>query len=487
MSDAKYKTIIFLSGFLFRLFLVVSIIFINPYGLHFFANPDFQGSDQADFALVTKNIADHGVFSFSKAPPFTPDEFRTPLFPLFTSLFYWLTGNFLLYSFLNIILSALIGVIVYEICLLLFTGKKLAFLAGLIFGFLPYTAYLSTMVMADTLFTFLFLIAMFFAFRFLKDQSRSRDLIWTGVFLGLATLTRPISQYFIFAVIFSLLLLPTTNARLNDTRKEKACLPAGRKLIWSLVVICAFTLVISPWLIRNYIVFKEVKLSSLGGHHMFVSWITPYRAYVKDHIPRSEEAVKTAEYIKEKYGKYGSEAMYDPVISAGLGEESKREILGNLGTYLPFHAVSSAIYYMNNDVVLTLSEVFQIRPGKGVYIVEKIFNRDWRGFLNNVSELGFVYVIVYFLSYFLIFAKNLLALYGLKKYLRISPVLTLFVLMILIYFPILVGPEGHARFRMPVEPFLLIFALAGVSALINFLKYKYIGTKCFKFSQLDRQ
>ncbi len=469
MSDAKYKTIIFLSGLAFRLFLVVFIIFTNPYGLDFFANPDFQGSDQGDFALITKNIADHGVFSFSKTPPLTFDEFRTPLFPLFTSLFYWLTGNFLLFSFLNIILSALIGIIAYEICLLLFAGRRLAFLSGLIFVFLPYTAYLSTVVMADTLFAFLFVAAMFFAIRFLKDQSRSSDLIWLGVFLGLATLTRPISQYFIFAIVFSLLLLP-----LKINWKNK--------LIWSLTVVCAFALVISPWLIRNYIAFGEARLSSLAGYHMFVSWVAPYRAYFKDHIPRSEEHGKVALYIKEKYGKYGSEAMYDPVISAELGEESKREILNNLGTYVPFHLASSAIYYMNNDVILTLSEVFNVRPGNGVYLVEKIVNLDWRGFLNSMSELGFVYTIVYFLSYFLIFAKNLLAVYGLKKYLRVSPVLTLFVLMILVYFPILVGPEGHARFRIPVEPFLIIFALAGFSALMKFLEDKYIGAKRFKLS-----
>jgi hypothetical protein len=192
---------------------------------------------------------------------------------------------------------------------------------------------------------------------------------------------------------------------------------------------------------------------------MFVSWIAPYRAYVKDHIPRSEESMKTADYIKEKYGKYGHEAMYDPIVSEELGKESKREILGNLGTYVPFHLASSAIYYMNNDVVLTLSEVFHIRPGSGIFIAEKIANRDWRGFLNKISELNFVYLIVYFLSYFLIFLKNILALFGLKKYFRAFPVAALFVLLILVYFPVLVGPEGHARFRIPVEPFLLIFAL----------------------------
>lgn len=477
MTERQDKIIIFLIGLFFRLFLVIYILASNPYHLEFFSNPSYQGSDQADFALITKNIVEHGVFSFSKQAPFVPDQFRTPLFPLFMTLSYWLTRDFILFSLLNILISSLIGVIVYKMAHLLFEDKKIAFWGGLIFAFLPYGAYLSTMAMADNLFVFFFVSSIFFIARFLKSV-RLFDLLWGGIFLGLTTLTRPATQYLIIFIILFLLFL-----RLDFRKKITAIL----------IIFLSFMLILSPWLIRNYIVFKKPMLSSLAGYHMFVSWIGPYRAYVKDHISRSEEATKLYQYIQDKYGKYGSEAMYDPAISVQLGEESKKEILQNLSTYVPFHLWSGVIYFMNNDIILTLSEVFKINSGN-IYIVEKITSRDWPGLWKNLSQLNYFYIFIYFLSYFLIFSKNILALVGLKRYYCVSlaspsggPILAILVLSILIYFPLLIGPEGHARFRYPVEPFLLIFAIAVILRQGEFAKKSVSQAERTGFSAKSRK
>ncbi len=113
ITQGKDSLIIFWAGIVFRLFLVIYIINTNPYGIDFFNNPNYQGADQGDFAKITKNIVDYKVFSFSDGPTFESDEFRTPLFPLFMALSYWLTHGFLFYTFLNILILTNTGIVVY--------------------------------------------------------------------------------------------------------------------------------------------------------------------------------------------------------------------------------------------------------------------------------------------------------------------------------------------------------------------------------------
>lgn len=440
----KDKTLIFFVGLAFRLFLVVYIAVSNPYGWDFFNNAQYQGSDQADFAKLAQNIADHGVFSFADGSPFQPDNFRTPLFPYLAALSYWLTGGLWLYLFFNILISAGLGLIVYELSRQIFTSRRLALVSGLVFSLLPYGAYLSTMVMADNLFAFFFILTLLFTVKFLKAPIDLKNLLWAGAFLALTTLTRPITQYFLVLIITGLFLLKA---------------PWKNKLLWAGLLILVFLMVSSPWLIRNYILFGQLNFSSLSGYHMFISWVGPYRAYFIDKISRDEEHGKLYQYIKDKYGKYGSEAMYDPVISEKLGQEAKKEILANLPVYLPFHLASGSVYFMNNDVLLTLNEVFGVKSG-GIYMTEKLIKRDWSGFWRSLGRLNFVYILIYFVSYVWLAVKNLLALVALKKYWPVSPALVVLVLGAFVYFVLLVGPEGHARFRYPLEPLLLIFAFS---------------------------
>ena len=49
--------------------------------------------DSLEYDLLGRNLALHGAFSQSLAPPFVPDYQRTPLFPLQVALAYLLAGG----------------------------------------------------------------------------------------------------------------------------------------------------------------------------------------------------------------------------------------------------------------------------------------------------------------------------------------------------------------------------------------------------------
>ena len=77
--------VLFLLGFLLRL----PVLFLA------LANPAraIPPGDAPGYYQLAINLFQHGVFSSSSAAPFHPDAFRTPGYPLFLALIFFLAGS----------------------------------------------------------------------------------------------------------------------------------------------------------------------------------------------------------------------------------------------------------------------------------------------------------------------------------------------------------------------------------------------------------
>lgn len=456
-NEKKSKTKVYIILFFVALFLRLFIFFYlyESRGASFF-DPLKQGTDQAEYGRLTINIVDSGKFSMNKEPPFSPDPARTPIFPIFLSIGYLIGGGFVLSTILNIFFGSVISILVFELAMLILKNKRLSFLSAIIFSSLPYGIYLSSLIMADTLFTFLFI---FFLILFEKkiifdNKANYKIIVASSFLLGLATLTRPITQF--FAVIPVVVLMAICFF------KEKTNLK--HFLIKPLLFLVVFLLVLSPWLGRNYYHFKKIFLSSIGGYHTMVSYVAPWMAQ-KENISRSEEHSKIKEYINEKYGQ---NAMYNIEASSKIGEEAKKEILSDPLSYGLFHLSVMPIYFLNNDVLLSLREVFGVNV-PNFYLAKEVARGNFVSILKSISEQGLLWVFIFLLSYMALFFKAIFGIGGIILYMRKNFIAGSFFLATIFYFPIIIGPEGHARFRLPIEPILIIFSVFFVMNIYYFL------------------
>lgn len=188
--------------------------------------------DGRDYLAIAGNLRFHQMFSLSEAAPFLPTSFRPPLYPALLALF-WISGSPPIN--LILVLQALLGAA--TVTLVYFTAmdkfdRKVASLAASFMIIAPMTGYFTAVILTETLFTFLFILAVFLWGR--------EQAVLCGVAFGLAALTRPTIFPFLF-LIPAICLLPS-------------CRRFWRKHLLILLVAAAIS---STWIARNALVFHR--------------------------------------------------------------------------------------------------------------------------------------------------------------------------------------------------------------------------------------
>ena len=232
--------------------------------------------DAVGYQQLALNLKENAVFSTSKSSPYKPNLLRTPLYPALLAGIYGIFGeNIWVVLYIQIFLGICTVLLAYAIGIQYFNHKT-AFLSALLFSFDYTTVFYTLNLLTETLFTFLFMLTIYFLTRYFNHQPlaiydpRSSNsgqfdpglnsrmnalfsglhfpLLLSGFFLALATLTRPVSVYFF------LFLLPVFFMKFKKQRLKAA-------LTFSLFTL-TFLLALSPWLIRNYRVSGKITVSS---------------------------------------------------------------------------------------------------------------------------------------------------------------------------------------------------------------------------------
>jgi len=184
--------------------------------------------------------------------------FADPEYPVFTPPIYAVViAGFLLILesdqvpviILQIVLDTCTVFLLYRIAQEIF-GWKAGIFASAMWGLYPFAIYATLYVGTETLFTFFLSAFILSAIRAMQSQKWAA-FAWTGVLLGLATLTRGATQF--LPLVFPLLWFIGRPA-------------AKRWLLNCAVLIAGFTLVILPWGIRNMVVLDDfIPVARAGG------------------------------------------------------------------------------------------------------------------------------------------------------------------------------------------------------------------------------
>lgn len=222
---------------------------------------DLHSPELWEFGEIARNLIESGTYTYRSNG--VPSAFMPPAYPLLIAFVYMVFGvGWLAHAFLSITL------LLFEIALPFLTG----YLAFLIWGrtagtisfllslFWPQFLLMSGRLSSIQISTALLVGACVFA----VDQNhpfRTRAVL-SGVTLGAYGLFR--FEALAFLVPFGFMLFQSGPSGSPESLTERI----RRAIIPLLLFAVAFFVMLSPWLVRNYLVFDKVVLSTSGGYNL---------------------------------------------------------------------------------------------------------------------------------------------------------------------------------------------------------------------------
>jgi 4-amino-4-deoxy-L-arabinose transferase-like glycosyltransferase len=210
--------------------------------------------DENEYNLLAKNVVEHGEYTFT---PGTLTTLRPPLYPAMVAGVYSVFGveNYQAVRLLQAGLSLLNVVILYALGKEIGSRRLALWLAGL-YCFYPSFLGFGNLLLTETLFTLLACTFCYLVIVAIRRESLGY-LLFAGVTLGLATLTRSI--FWMFPPVLAVFLLAVWNASWP------------RRLLAVLSVTVAFALTLAPWAVRNSLLEETfVPVDTMGGRNFMM-------------------------------------------------------------------------------------------------------------------------------------------------------------------------------------------------------------------------
>jgi len=364
----------------------------------------------------------------------------TPFFPIFLKI----SGNRSVGLFVYSLLSILILVLTYKICLKLFT-KQVAIITILILSVEP-SFYASSLNLApELLFAFTMVLATYLIICKPYKQIYFNYIISFFV-IGLSILIRPIALLFIVAIF---LFWVASYIKNKD----------NLKIVYALMTILPSL----SWSFRNYIVHGFFNVSSISAHNLL--WYEGVPALAENTGLTFEEAGAIESNLRDQY------------LGQNAGVLERYDYNSKRGIELVLdHPVGMVIAHLKGTAKL----VFGVYKSKYEIIINNVYN------IENQIYYKFIYACLGII----ILSIWLLLFYGLKPAFRQNYMTSSF--MLLMIFLILIPASGqvaYARFRAPVSPLLLVFAGYGLQEYFkgNFLFFKTSKTKFLRVFKVKRR
>ena len=239
LPAANFLIIALSLGFLLRL-IVVLCMEIPLY-------IDYQGYDELAWAWVQQG----GYYNGDHLTGYYPVGY-----PYFLSRLYYLFGHAPLAGVIaNVFLSLSIGWLSYRIAGRIF-DEKTARWCLIIMMFFPSQVLFVNLLTSELLFTPLFLLSLLL---FLPGKTPKRAYWWLpfvgGVLLGLATLTRALTQAY-WLVLIPVFFLQSRSLKTTAMR--------------TVLMLAGLTLVVTPWIVRNHQTVGRARVSTNGGINLMI-------------------------------------------------------------------------------------------------------------------------------------------------------------------------------------------------------------------------
>jgi 4-amino-4-deoxy-L-arabinose transferase-like glycosyltransferase len=429
--------------------------------------------DSASYINPAKALLYTGRLAIRPDNPDIPEITRTPGYPLFLAGLFWIFGQ----TYIPVILmQILLGLgtiaITYHIGLKLW-GDRIALIGAVLLALDASSLFSAQMVLSDTLFAFLFCLAVSKGIDVFCEPNRTMvHLAACSIFLAFATLVRPIIYYLIIIVM---IILTTIWKLYWHQRWRKICVLLA-------VVFIPWVVLIGGWQFRNYLSTGSLTFTTIQSRNLLF-----YRAADviarRDGIPL-EEAQRRLGYqnYRELYPetrtwtetqlhrRWKDEGI--KIIRDHPGLLIKSELLG-IVKMLFGPGESGLLVYLG-------LEAKEGRPGISLFKMSpREYVRTW--IFKNPGQFGlFVFSSSYLMVVYIGVVIALWLLIGIRKRANRDYVKSktfkgsnLFIWGITLYLVLIsAGPEAYSRFRVPVIPFFSLYGGYGLYHIVSHIFYK---------------
>jgi 4-amino-4-deoxy-L-arabinose transferase-like glycosyltransferase len=401
--------------------------------------PIIQG-DSEEYYYLAESLLDGREFSLYGHP----ETFRSPGYPVFIAAIKFATGSYFGVTIFQIF-------VVFATSLLIeklgreYDNPLVGQLSALFFLISPITFTLSLTILSEVFYIFVFIFT--YSFIIGRLNARNNLTVLPALLIAVAIYVRPMG---IFAL--PIFLAPIFAA------KEKIKFKIVNFLAVSLV---AFIFML-PWYIRNKKISGVFAFSSLKSFNL-----------AKYNIPiflsnLNGTTVEQETIILQKVSMIPEDNWRDLKYSSFLDKHTMKIILSNPVSYAKFHIISSMPFLFSSSLeflVHTYESSMrlnrQVKPSSIWYLTKGEINL----FIKNISGEWWE-----FSERILLLLIIFLSAYGIWVN-RKKPYSYVFIFFIL-YSMILTGPVANARYRVPVEPFLMILSMSGFISICKNMRFK---------------
>lgn len=376
--------------------------------------------------------------------------FRTPGYPIFISIIYFLFGiKPWIVLLVQLLLNAGSLTILYFWSKILF-DRKIAIMSTMLYAIDPHTIYYSVNLLTETLFVFAFLASIFILTYGLSNRKIFFFLL-SGFLFGLTALIRPIAQ---FSPLVAIVIISIYGG-VKWSFKTKA--------IVSLIFI--FVLTIYPWLHRNQLEYKHLSLSYQQGSNLLF-WNAAFTESSKTGRPAKQVIAE----FKKRAVELGVHEKDNPFYKSDIYNKIAIDyIINNWKYYILRHMKGIINIFINLDTKeicgflrLETNELpFELFASPSIFkmVVEFFKIKSFHEITIGIS-IGIFFLIIYstfLFGSFLMISEN-----------TYFPLIM--ILIIIMYFSILTGVIGYARFKIPIVPFYTVISSKGVFEIFKFVK-----------------
>ncbi|MHA1537433.1 MAG: ArnT family glycosyltransferase [Alphaproteobacteria bacterium] len=417
-----------------------------------------HGGDAASWYGPGFGIAKLGAFVHIDTPD-KPELRRGPLYPLLIAGTVLAADKayFRLLVPIQILLLFATAMIAARFTETLLPGYGMAALALVAFN--PNALGTAHLVQSETLYALLVTLLAWAILAYCRSPGL-RPAALAGLALGFSCLVRPEGQFLILALPLAMLILPSLPGPALAWRRRLA--PA---LVAGLVALVA----ISPWLWRNHEVGHGYRLSTYESMSYYL-WgsagqIEMIASGVSEREAEKRMAARRADFIArqgEGWKRLGEREQYRRLAYAGLdairGAEAGAIARVVIAATLQFFAAGGA-GDLHNLVGLEASNPYQKAVTGGYSSYENAWLASLRDsapatLAISIIALGFVVLL------------RILGIAGMVTLARRREWRVLLVLGAAIaYFALVIPFYGNSRFRVGIEPLLILLALYGFSGL----------------------
>jgi len=459
---ARSKTVWLVGGLFLVLNLVISAVTV-PDGA------EIHGGDAQSWIGPAKGLVKHGGF-VDPDDPANPDLRRGPLYPLLVA------GSMLAggerYARVLVPIQVLIlfvtAMIAGRFTEDLLPGYGVAALALVAFN--PNALGTAHLVQSETLFAFLVTLLAWATLTYCRTPG-VRAATLAGAALGLACLTRPEGQFLVILLPIAFLILPSLPGQTLDWRRRAIAAVAS-----GVIALVA----VSPWLMRNHSIGHGARLSSYESISYFMWGSVAQLEMIGSEISEREAehriARRRVSFIESQGARW--ETLPQPERYRRLFFEAVRQLtMVESATLARTVGLATAQFYgaggagnFHNLLGMQSSNPYQTSVSGG-------YSSYWEAWLAAILGGNIRAVAITVVAVGLVVVLRLLGLAGLFTLTRRQEWrVGLVIVSAVAYFAFVYPFYGNSRFRIGIEPLLILLALYGFAGLRETFRRRRAGT-----------